>query len=70
MKMNLKVALSAIALAAVAAAPAAAKSRAQEHASTPVYSNDQVTLNGKVIGADPDSHIRGEIRRDGLSYRY
>jgi hypothetical protein len=72
MKTNLKVALSAIALAALVAAPAAAKSRTQEHsnAQAPVYLNDQVVLDGKVIGADPDAHIRGAIRRDGVSYRY
>jgi hypothetical protein len=70
LKMNLKVALSAIALAALVAAPAVAKSRTQEHTNTPAYLNDQVVLDGKVIDADPDAHIRGAIRRDGLSYRY
>jgi Flp pilus assembly protein CpaB len=69
MKTNLKVALSIIALAALVAAPAVAKSRTQERANTraPAYQNDQVIVD---IGADPDAHIRGEIRRDGLSYRY
>jgi Flp pilus assembly protein CpaB len=72
MKTNLKVALSVIALAALVAAPAVAKSRTQERANTqaPAYQNEQVIVDGKVIGADPDAHIRGEIRRDGLSYRY
>jgi hypothetical protein len=57
MKTNLKVALSAIAFAALAAAPAVAKSHAQERANTqpPAYVNDQVVLDGKVIGADPDA---------------
>jgi hypothetical protein len=81
MKTNLKVAVSAIALAALAAAPAVAKSRAQERANTQspafvndnsqpsAYVNDQVVLDGKVIGADPDAHIRIQLRRDGLWYR-
>jgi hypothetical protein len=33
------------------------------------YVNDQVVLDGKVIGADPDAHIRIQLRRDGLWYR-
>jgi hypothetical protein len=71
MKTNLKVAMSAIALAALAAAPAVAKSHAQERANTqpPAYVNDQVVVDGKVIGADPDAHIRIQLRRDGLWYR-
>jgi hypothetical protein len=70
MKTNVRVALSAMAFAALEAAPAVAKSRTQEHADTPAQLHDQVVLDGKVIGADPDAHVRGEIRRDRLSYRY
>ena len=66
MKMNLKLALSALALAVIVAAPAHARS----HAQSPVFQRDQVVVDGKVIGADPDSYIRSQIRRDGLSYRY
>ena len=66
MKTNLKVALSAIALAALVAAPAVAKVRTQEHtnAQAPAYLNDMVLQNGRVVGADPDSHVRFQIRRD------
>jgi hypothetical protein len=48
------------------AAPAVAKSRTQEHtnAQAPAYLNDMVIQNGRVVGADPDSHIRFQIRRD------
>jgi hypothetical protein len=65
MKTNLKVALSAIALAALVAAPATAKSRTQ----SPAIQHDQVVVDGKVTGADPDDGIRSQIRRDGLYYR-
>ena len=66
MKTNLKVALSAIALSALVAAPAVAKSRMQEHTNiqAPAYLNDMVIQNGRVVGADPDSYIRFQIRRD------
>jgi hypothetical protein len=64
MKTNLKVALSAFALAALVAAPATAKSHLQATA----FQNDQVVVDGKVIGADPDANIRGQIRRDNRSY--
>ena len=71
MNKSLNVLLSAVALAALAAAPAVAKSHAQERANTqpPAYVNDQVVVDGKVIGADPDAHIRIQLRRDGLWYR-
>jgi hypothetical protein len=47
------------------AAPAVAKTRT--HA--PDYRNDQVVVEGKVVGTDPDANIRGQIRRDWDWYR-
>jgi hypothetical protein len=66
-KMNLKVVLSAVALAALVAAPAVAKTRTQ-NTQAPVYSNDTVVQDGRVVGADPDRFIRGELRRDSNDY--
>jgi hypothetical protein len=60
MKTNLTLALSAVALAALISAPAVAKSRTHALA----YQNDQVVVEGKVVGADPDANIRNQIRRD------
>jgi hypothetical protein len=68
MDTNLKVVLSAVALAALVAAPAVAKSRTQ-NSQAPSYSNNVVLDDGKVVGADPDAFVRGEIRRDNSSYR-
>jgi hypothetical protein len=65
MKANLKIVLPVIAVAALVAAPAVAKTRA--HA--PEYRNDQVVVEGKVVGTDPDANIRGQIRRDWDWYR-
>jgi hypothetical protein len=68
MKANLKVVLSAVALATLVAAPAVAKTRIQT-APAPAYSNGTVVQDGRVIGTDPDAHIRAELRRDGDWYR-
>jgi hypothetical protein len=65
MKTNLKVVLSALALAGLVAAPTVAKTRTQ----APVYHNGQVVVEGKVVGADPDAGIRGQIRRDWDWYK-
>jgi hypothetical protein len=67
MNTNLKIALSAVALAVLAAAPAVAKSRTQSHPA--VYSNS-VTFDNRVLGADPDAHIRSDLRRDARSFAY
>jgi hypothetical protein len=71
MNTNLKVALSTVVLAAFVAAPAVAKSHTQHHnnISAPIYLNDTVVVNGRVVGADPDRHVRLEIRRDYNWYR-
>jgi hypothetical protein len=66
MNTNLKVVLSAVALATFVAAPAVAKSRTQRHnTQAPAYSNNTVVQNGHVLGADPDSSVRFNIRREG-----
>jgi hypothetical protein len=66
MNTNLKVVLSAVALAAFVAAPAVAKSRTQHHdTQAPAYSNNTVVQNGYVLGADPDRHVRFDLRRNG-----
>jgi hypothetical protein len=65
MKANLTIVLPVIAVAALMAAPAVAKTRA--HA--PAHPNGQVVVDGKVVGADPDANIRGQIRRDWDWYR-
>jgi hypothetical protein len=67
MNTNLKVALSTVALAALVAAPAVAKSHTQHHSN--IYLNDAVVENGRVVGADPDSRVRFQIRRDYNWYR-
>ena len=67
MNTNLKVALSTVALAALVAAPAVAKSHTQHHNN--IYLNDAVVENGRVVGADPDSRVRFQIRRDYNWYR-
>jgi opacity protein-like surface antigen len=64
--------LFAVALAAVAASPAFA---ARHHATTNDPANqaydsaapasDAVVDNGRVIGADPDPFIRGQLLREG-----
>jgi len=65
MKVNLKVALSAIALAALVAAPAVAKSRSQQSAPAQTYSNSGVYGENHNLGTDPDARVRSEILRDG-----
>jgi hypothetical protein len=71
MKANLKIVLSGIALAALVGNPAVAKSHTQHHSNipAPIYANDAVVENGRVVGADPDSRIRLQIRRDYNWYR-
>jgi len=69
MKSNLKLVLSAVALAALVAAPAVAKTRPQHQTSqVPAYSHNEVVQDGKVLGADPDANVRGQILRDGNSF--
>lgn len=69
MKTTLKVALSAVALATLMAAPALAKSHPLQHnTQPPIYSNNTVVVDGKVIGADPDGFIRSQIGRENRSY--
>jgi hypothetical protein len=69
MKTTLEVALSAAALATLMAAPALAKSHPLHHnTQPPIYSNNTVVVDGKVIGADPDSFIRSQIGRENRSY--
>jgi hypothetical protein len=69
MKTTLEVALSAAALATLMAAPALAKSHPLQHnTQPPIYSNNTVVVDGKVIGADPDSFIRSQIGRENRSY--
>jgi hypothetical protein len=69
MKTTLKVALSAVALATLMAAPALAKSHPLQHnTQPPIYSNNTVVVDGKVIGADPDIFIRSQIGRENRSY--
>jgi hypothetical protein len=66
MNTYLKVVLSAVALAAFAAAPAVAKSHTHQHNTQALaYSNNTVVQNGYVLGADPDRHVRFDIRRNG-----
>ena len=65
MNVNLKVALSAVALAALVAAPAVAKSRTQQQPAPQTYNNTTVYGEGHVLGTDPDPRIRSEILRDG-----
>jgi hypothetical protein len=66
MKMNLKVALSALALAALVAVPAVAKSRTHEQsAPAQTYSNNTVYGEGHTLGTDPDPRVRSELLRDG-----
>ena len=69
MKANLKIVLPVIAVAALAAAPAVAKTRAHAPAYRNGQVNGQVIVEGKVVGADPDANIRGQIRRDWDWYR-
>jgi len=54
-------------LAALTAVPAVAKSHVLQHNN--IYSKDAVVENGRVVGADPDSRIRVQIRRDWNWYR-
>jgi hypothetical protein len=70
MKTTLKVVLSAAALATLMAASALAKSHPLQHnTQPPIYSNNTaVVVDGKVIGADPDSFIRSQIGRENRSY--
>jgi hypothetical protein len=65
MKMNLKVALSAVALVALVAAPAVAKSRTQQQSAPQTYSEHGVTGENHNLGTDPDPRVRSEILRDG-----
>jgi len=67
MSTYLNVALSAVALAALTAVPAVAKSHVLQHNN--IYLKDAVVENGRVVGADPDSRIRVQIRRDWNWYR-
>ena len=69
MKTTLKVALSAAALATLISASALAKSHPLQHnTQPPIYSNNTVVVDGKVIGADPDIFIRSQIGRENRSY--
>jgi len=69
MKTTLKVALSAAALATLMAASALAKSHPLQHnTQPPIYSNNTVVVDGKVLGADPDGFIRSQIGRENRSY--
>jgi hypothetical protein len=67
MSTYLNVALSAVALAALTAVPAVAKSHVPQHNN--MYLKDAVVESGRVVGADPDSRIRVQIRRDWNWYR-
>jgi hypothetical protein len=67
MNTNLKIALSAAALAALVAAPAVAKSHTQSH---PAVHSNTVTFDNRVLGADPDAHIRSDLLRDARSFAY
>lgn len=69
MKTTLKVALSAAALATLMAVSALAKSHPLQHnTQPPIYSNNTVVVDGKVLGADPDGFIRSQIGRENRSY--
>jgi hypothetical protein len=69
MKTTLKVVLSAAALATLMAASALAKSHPLQHnTQPPIYSNNTVVVDGKVLGADPDGFIRSQIGRENRSY--
>jgi hypothetical protein len=75
--LNPKIILSAIAVAALVATPAFAKSRKHStdnvpahlyNSTAPVSGNAVVGPDGRVIGADPDAVIRGDLQRDsGMS---
>ncbi len=65
MNVNLKVALSAVALAALVAAPAVAKSRTQQQSAPQTYSHQGVYGENHMLGTDPDPRVRSEILRDG-----
>jgi hypothetical protein len=65
--MRTTVLLSAVALA-VFAAPAVAKSRTQQHTAPGLeYRSSADIQRGQMLGIDPDSRIRSELRRDGSS---
>jgi hypothetical protein len=69
MRTTLKVVLSAAALATLMAVSALAKSHPLQHnTQPPIYSNNTVVVDGKVLGADPDSFIRSQIGRENRSY--
>jgi len=68
MKTNVKVVLSVLAFAGLVAAPAVAKTHTQALV-YPGYHNGQVVVEGRVVGADPDANIRGQIRRDWDWYK-
>jgi hypothetical protein len=69
MKTTLKVALSAVALTTLMTASGLGKSRPLQHnTQPPIYSNNTVVVDGKVIGADPDSFVRSQIGRENRSF--
>jgi hypothetical protein len=69
MKTTLKVALSAVALATLMTASAFARSHPLQHnTQPPTYSNNTVVVDGKLLGADPDSFIRSQIGRENRSF--
>jgi hypothetical protein len=69
--LNPKIVLSAIALAALVATPAFAQKTHKHHnvpaqlynSTAPVAGNAVVAPDGRVIGADPDASIRGDLQR-------
>ena len=57
----MKILIAALALATFIAAPAFTQS---------AIAANEVIVNGKVIGADPDANVRLQLRRDAGSENY
>jgi hypothetical protein len=69
--LNPKIVLSAIAMAALIATPAFAQKTRKHHTvpsqlyntTAPVAGNAVIAPDGRVVGADPDASIRGDLQR-------
>ena len=68
--LNPKIVLSAIAMTALIASPAFAQKMHKHHvpaqlynSTAPVSGNAVIGPDGRVIGADPDALIRGDLQR-------
>jgi hypothetical protein len=64
MNTSVKMLLSAVAVSALIASPALAKPQHARHTAAPAVSTTVVTVDGKVVGADPDANIRIGILHD------